>query len=124
MLKSQFCYKPCLHGVISCNILLNLICTFGRNYCIFLGKGYLTVVDHVILLKGNLGVFILPPRWLSGKETDCQAENAGSITVLGRSAGEGNGSPPQYACLGSPMDRGAWEVIVNGITKSQTELTD
>ena len=124
MLISQFCYKPCLGGVVSCNILLSLTCTFGRNYCIYLGKEYLSIVDHVILSSGDLGVFILPLRWLSGKETDCQAGNAGSITGLGRSPGEENGSPHQYACLGNHMDRGAWELTVHGVVKSQTELTD
>ena len=32
----------------------------------------------------------------------------GSISVLGRSPGEGNGNPLQYSCLRNPMDRGAW----------------
>ena len=30
----------------------------------------------------------------------------GSIPDLGRSPGEGNGNPIQYAYLGNPMDRG------------------
>ena len=33
--------------------------------------------------------------------------DAGSIPGLGRSPGEGNGSPLQYSCLENPMDRGA-----------------
>jgi len=33
--------------------------------------------------------------------------DAGSHPGLGRSPGEGNGNPPQYSCLGNPMDRGA-----------------
>ena len=41
----------------------------------------------------------------------------GSIPVSGRSAGEGNGNPLQYSCLGNPMDRGAWRAIVHGVTK-------
>ena len=32
----------------------------------------------------------------------------GSISVLGRSPGEGNGNPLQYSCLENPMDGGAW----------------
>ena len=36
------------------------------------------------------------------------------------SPGEGNGNPPQYSCLGNPMDRGAWRAIVHGVTKSWT----
>ena len=30
---------------------------------------------------------------------------------------EGNGNPPQYSCLGNPMDRGARQVTVHGITE-------
>ena len=31
--------------------------------------------------------------------------------------GERNGSPLQYSCLGNPMDRGAWQATVYGVTK-------
>jgi len=47
------------------------------------------------------------PRWLSGKESTCQAGDMGSIPGLGRSPGEGNGNPFQYSCLENPMNRGA-----------------
>ena len=46
------------------------------------------------------------------------------ITGLGRSPGEGNGNPLQYSCLEKPMDRGAWQATVNGVTKSRTRLSD
>ena len=36
---------------------------------------------------------------------------------LGRFAGEENGNPFQYSCLGNPMDRGAWLSIVHGVAK-------
>ena len=32
--------------------------------------------------------------------------------------GEGNGNPLQYSCLKNPMDRGAWQATVQGITES------
>ena len=35
----------------------------------------------------------------------------------GSTSGEGNGSSFQYPCLGNPMDRGAWQATVHGITK-------
>ena len=38
--------------------------------------------------------------------------------------GEGNAYPLQYSCLENSMDRGAWESIVHGVTKSRTELRD
>ena len=47
------------------------------------------------------------PWWLSGKESACQAGDAGSIPGSGRSPGDGNGNPLQYSCLENPMDREA-----------------
>ena len=38
--------------------------------------------------------------------------------------GEGNGTPLQYSCLENPMDGGAWEAAVHGVTKSRTWLSD
>ena len=37
------------------------------------------------------------------KASICNAEDPGSIPGLGRSPGEGNGSPLQYSCLEDPM---------------------
>ena len=52
------------------------------------------------------------------------AGDAGSIPGLGRSSGGGSGIPLQYPCLENPMDTGAWQVVVRGVTKSQTRLSD
>ena len=41
------------------------------------------------------------------------------ILEWGRYPGEGN-NPPQYSCLGNPMDRGAWWAAVHGVPKSWT----
>ena len=43
----------------------------------------------------------------------------------GRSAGGGNGNPLLYSCLENPMDRGAWQATVHGVTKESdtTERT-
>ena len=49
--------------------------------------------------------------FLGGTGSKASAYNAGdpgSIPGLGRSPGEGNGNPLQYACLENPMDGGAW----------------
>ena len=45
------------------------------------------------------------------------AGDAGSIPGLGRSPGEINSNPLQYACLENPMERGAWWATVPGVTK-------
>ena len=52
------------------------------------------------------------------------AGDVGSIPGSGRSPGEENGNPLQCSCLENPMDRGAWWVIVHGVTKSQTQLSE
>ena len=49
--------------------------------------------------------------------------NAGDVGLSpgsGISPGERNGNLLQYSCLENPMDRGAWQAIVHGATKSQT----
>ena len=51
------------------------------------------------------------------KESAHSAGDADSITGLGRTPGKGNGNSLQYSCLGNPMDRGAWQATVHGITK-------
>ena len=57
------------------------------------------------------------PRWLSGKESVCQAGDVGSIPWLGRSPGEGNGNSVQDSCLGNPMDRGVWWIQAHGVAR-------
>ena len=44
------------------------------------------------------------------------------IPGSGKSPGEGNGNLLQYSCLGNPMDRGAWWVILHGVTK-ESDMT-
>ena len=60
------------------------------------------------------------PHSSVGKESVCNAGDLGLIPGLGRSPGEGNGSPLQYFCLENPMNRGAWQATVLGVTKSWT----
>ena len=52
------------------------------------------------------------------------ARDMGSVPGLGRSPGGGNANPLQYSCLENSMDRGAWQAAVNGVSKSQTQLSD
>ena len=45
-----------------------------------------------------------------------------SIPGSGRSPGGGHGNSFQYSCLENPLDRGAWQATVHGVTESQTWL--
>ena len=44
--------------------------------------------------------------------------DVGSVTVLGRSPGGGNGNPLQYSSLENRMDRGAWWATVHEVAQS------
>ena len=46
------------------------------------------------------------------------SRDTGSISLLERSPGGGHGNQFQYFCLENPMDRGAWQVTVHGVTRS------
>ena len=58
------------------------------------------------------------------KASAYKAGDLGSTPGLGRSPGEGNGTPLQYSCLENPMDGGAWYAAVHGVAKSLTRLSD
>ena len=62
------------------------------------------------------------PTGSDSKESACRVGDSGSILGLGSSPGEGNGNPLQDSCLENPMDRGAWQATVPGVTKSQILL--
>ena len=36
----------------------------------------------------------------------------------------GEGNSCQYSCLENPMDGGAWQAVVHGVTKSRARLSD
>ena len=58
------------------------------------------------------------------QETACHGGDAGSIPVLGRSPGTGNGNPFQCSCLEKSMDRRAWWATVHELKESDmTEST-
>ena len=64
------------------------------------------------------------PGGPDSKESACNIRDAGSISELGRSPGEGNGNPLQYPCLENPMVRGVWQTTVHGVTKIETRLSN
>ena len=46
-----------------------------------------------------------------------------SISGSGRSPGGGHGNPLQHSCLENPMDRGAWQTTVHGVTRVRCLLS-
>ena len=69
-----------------------------------------------------------PTSWTSlvaqmVKRICLQCRRPGLIPGSGRPPGEGNGNPPQYSCLGNPMDGRAWCATVHRVTNSWTWLS-
>ena len=69
-------------------------------------------------------VYIGFPNGSEGKEYALDVGDPGSISIPGRSSGEGNDNPLQYSCLENSVDRRAWWATVHGVTKSWTRLSD
>ena len=64
------------------------------------------------------------PGGSNGKESACNAGDAGSIPGLGRSPGEENDNPLQYSCLENPMDQRSLAGYSLGGHKSWTRLSN
>ena len=62
------------------------------------------------------------PEGSDGEESACNAGDPGSIPGPGRCPGEGNGNTLQNFYLGNPMDKGAWQTIVHGVTRVAHDL--
>ena len=51
------------------------------------------------------------------KESTCKARDLDSSHGLERSLGGGHGNPLWHSGMGNPIDRGAWQATVYGVTK-------
>ena len=51
------------------------------------------------------------------------ARDVGSIPGIGRSPTEGNGNPLQFSFQENPINRGAWQATVFGVSRRQTGLS-
>ena len=74
---------------------------------------YIYIYIYIVL-------YIKPHQSFTGcsvvKNPPANAEDTSSNPRSGRSPGEGNGNTLQYSYLGNPMDRGAWQTTVHGVT--------
>ena len=70
------------------------------------------------------------PGGSDGKESACSAGDPSSIPESEKGRATHSSIlfffffPLQYSCLENPMDRGTWQATVQGVTKSQTRLSD
>ena len=74
----------------------------------------------LFLLEGRF--VIIHTHVVAQNAKNLPAGDLGSISGLGRSPGEGKGSPLQYSCLENPMDRGAWWATVRRLKCLSTRM--
>ena len=80
-------------------------------------KGYVNLNKFIKKVNNRKQIdkaFQLPGS-SDNKASAYSVEDLGLIPGLGRSAGEGNGSPIQYSCLENPKGKGTWQAIAHGI---------
>ena len=99
------------------NVLGGFVCLFVFCFFVCFSQRRLKYLQQY--LKAYYET-IQGPRWLSNRESACNAGDTGSIPEWGKSPGGEHGNSLQYSCLGNYMDRGAWWATVHGISKSQT----
>ena len=109
--------KLCLSAWAISIFLLNLLCQIiyiiiHKIQCL----PWLPAPSHHYYHWSNI---ILGSRAHSsiGKESTCNTGDLSSIPGSGRSPGEGNGNPLHYSCRENPLDRGAWQATVHGVTR-------
>ena len=110
----------------SLSVKYKLTCSFNKFLCSWFNYATLPLfyTHHIPGFIFAMVIIIGLPYSSDGRESACNTGNLGSIPRSGRSPGEGNGNPLQYSCLENLMDRGVLQVIVHGVTKSQTQLND
>ena len=60
--------------------------------------------------------------WSREQATSCWSREQATSCWSREQATKEVGNPLQYSCLQNPVDRGAWQAIVHGVAKSQTQL--
>ena len=105
MWKDMWRASPCDCGQIDSPRASGLSCAPGSwdNNTVLWGFPGGAVVKNLPVSEGDL-------------------RDMGSIPGSGRSPGGRHGNPLQCSCLENPMDRGAWQATVRGVTKSQAQL--
>ena len=91
------------------------VCSHGINYKEFvLSEAISNQLYHTHSCTSQVVLVV--------KNLPANVEDLSSVSGSGRSSGGGCDNPLLYTCLENPMERGAWQVTVLGVSKSWTWL--
>ena len=76
------------------------------------------IINAILFILAKYLPYLGFPCGSAGKNSSCNAGDLGSNPGLGRSPGEGKGSPLQYSGLENSVDS-----IVHGVAKRWTQLS-
>ena len=85
--------------------------------CVSLTSSWLLQVEFCLISQSASGAFQVVLVIKNLPTNAGELRYAGLISGWERSLGGGHGSRLQYSCLENPMDRGAWQTAVHGVTK-------
>ena len=113
-----------VHGILQARILEWVAIPFSRGSSWPRNRTWVSTIwntrealHNIIAQKGAKHEWMHEAEYISGKESDCQAGDVGSVPRLGESPGEGNHNSLQYPCLGNLMDRGICWATVHRVAK-------
>ena len=114
------CVCMCMYFLVGINHLKSVI----SNWSLLLFFNFSLLLELSLVPLGSISAICNYVQWswvFPGismvKNLPANARDVDTVAGLGRSPGEGNGNPLQYSCLGNPMDRRGWWVIVHGVAK-------
>ena len=91
------------------------------------GKGYDYLPLQALLAINNSGFPIITILGSAFRYWLLPQKVVGDLDLIlgsGRSPGVGNGNPPQYSCLESPMDSGAWWATYSPWGRKESDTTE
>ena len=115
--ENHICFGPDASFIL--RLLVILLCSFPVAYWTTsdLGDASFGVISYLPFMQSYMHIYIYIYIYIYiEREREREREREMS--------GEGNGTPLQYSCLESPMDREAWKAVVHGGAKSRTRLSN
>ena len=114
----SFVFVSCLLRVSVCNVGKQRRLTFRSLY--FGGRDRVTFIFFSFVKIQGFS------DGASGKESTCQCRKCKRHVLdhwVRKVPGVRNSSPLQYFCLENSLDREAWQDVIHGAAKSQTQLS-